>query len=231
MINYHQTLSQTTLGTINGGDHTDFLIQVYNTLGLYLGRRAGKERNLLTKDRLLKEIAKKAEKKSLCLKDAKELFEAMFPMVNGMPRHEKHTPTLAIWCLMDCDGNKIDSNHPSYGKEQNIGLHGVIHPAAMSRVTTKETFDIDGYETTSKVDHAYCPFCRYSCSSHQAINNHVRMHFWSILFCGWLGCNYVHMLSRNMLDHSRDKHDMKCAPSLQGHKRRTQDVEDDKDDD
>ena len=69
-------------------------------------------------------------------------------MVVGMPRHEKHTPTLAIRCLMDCDGNTIDSDHPAYGKEQNIGLHGVIHPAAMSRVTTKETFDIEGYETT-----------------------------------------------------------------------------------
>ena len=102
------------------------------------------------------------------MKDARDLFEATFPMVTGMPRHKKYTPTLAIQCLMDCDGNKIDSDHPRYGKEQNVGLHGVIHPATMARVTTKETFDIDGFETTAKVDHAYCPFCGYSCSVHPA---------------------------------------------------------------
>ena len=164
------------------------------------------------------------------MKDARELFEAMFPMVAGMPHHKKHTLTLAIRCLMDCDGNTIDSNYPQYGKEQNVGLHGVIHPAAMARVTTKETFDIDGFETTAKVDHAYCPFCGYSCSAHRPLNNHVRMHFRSILFCGWPGCFYVSMLSQNMLDHSRDEHKMKQAISLQEHKKKAEDPEDEDDD-
>ena len=178
----------------------------------------------------MKEIAKCAEKKSQRLKDAKELLEATFPMVGGMPRHERHVPTLAIRCLMDCDGNMIGSDHPLYGKEQNIGLHGVIHPSAMSRVTTKETFDVEGYETTSKVDHAYCPFCGYSCSSHRAINNHVRMHFRSILFCWWPGCFYVSMLSQNMLDHSRDEHNMKRALSLHDCKWKAKDQDDEDDD-
>ena len=135
-------------------------------------------------------------------------------MVVGMSRHDKHKPLLAIRCLMDCYGNVIDSDHPTYGKEQNVGLHGLIHPAAMSRVTTKETFNIDGCDTTVKVDHAYCPFCSYSCSAHRVINNHVRMHFRSILFCGWPGCFFVCMLAQNMLDHSRDKHSIKRAPPL-----------------
>ena len=230
VITYHQTLNQKSLDTVNGANHTDFLIEVANTEGSYMGQRNGKERNILTKDRLLKEIAKRAEKKSLRMKDARELFEATFSMVAGMPRREKHTPTLAIRCLMDCDGNTIDSDHPQYGKEQNVGLHGVIHPAAMARVTTKETFDIDGFEMTAKVDHAYCPFCGYSCSAHQPLNNHVRMHFQSILFCGWPGCFYVSMLSQNMLDHSQDEHKMKRAISLQKCKKKAKDPEDEDDD-
>ena len=71
-------------------------------------------------------------------------MEATFSMVVGMPRHETSIkPTLAIRCLMDCHGNTMDCDHPVYGKEQNIGLHGVIHPTAMSRVTVKETYAID----------------------------------------------------------------------------------------
>ena len=223
VIAYRQTLDPATLETINGADHTAFLIQEVNAEGSYVGQKNGKERNVLDKDRLLKAIAKRAKKKSKRLKEARELMEATFSMVVGMPRHEKHKPLLAVRCLMDCNGNTMDCDHPSYGKEQNIGLHGLIHPAAMSRVTTKETYTIDGYETTVKVDHAYCPFCGYSCSSHRVINNHVRMHFRSILFCGWPECFYVCMLAQNMLDHSRDEHSMKRAPALQDRKRRSRD--------
>ena len=187
VIAYRRTLDPASLETINGADHTGFLLEVVGTEGSYLGQRNGREWNVLDMDRLLKAIAKRAEDKIKAkrLKEARELMEATFSMVVGMPRHDKHIPLLAVQCLMDCYGNVIDSDHPAYGKEQNVGLHGLIHPAAMSRVTTKETFNIDGYDTTVKVDHAYCPFCLYSCSAHRVINNHVRMHFRSILFCGW----------------------------------------------
>ena len=230
VIAYRQTLDPGSLDTINGADHTGFLIQEANKDGSYLNQKNGKERNILDKDRLMKAIAKCAEKKTKRLKEAQELMEATFSMVVGMPRHEKHRPTLAIQCLMDCNGNTMDCDHLVYGKEQNIGLHGVIHPTAMSRVTVKETFTIDGHETTVKVDHAYCPFCGYSCSSHRVINNHVRMHFQSILFCGWPGCFYVCMLAQNMLDHSRDKHGMKRAPPLQDRKKKSRDPDDEDDD-
>ena len=100
VITYRQTLNQKSLDTVNGADHSDFLIENAKTAGSYMGRRNSKERNILTKDRPLKEIAKRADKKSLRMKDVRDLFEAMFPMVMGMPRHEKYTPMLAIWCLM-----------------------------------------------------------------------------------------------------------------------------------
>ena len=233
VITYRGTLDPASLETINGADHMAFLSQVANTPGLYLNQKNGKERNVLNMDQLLKVIAKRAEDKIKAkrLKEAREMMEATFSMVTGMPHHDKHKPLLAIRCLMDCNGNVIDSDHQTYGKEQNVGLHGLIHPAAMSRVTTKETFDIDGHDTTVTVDHAYCPFCSYSCLAHWVINNHVRMHFRSILFCGWPGCFYVCMLAQNMLDHSRDKHSMKRAPPLQDRKRRSRDPDEEEDDD
>ena len=59
---------------------------------------------------------------------------------------------------MDCEGNAIACDHPEYGKEQNIGLHDVVNPSAMTRVTATETYIVDGIPTTVRVDNAYCPF-------------------------------------------------------------------------
>ena len=110
--------------------------------------------------------------------------------------------------LMDCEGNIIDCNHPTYGKEQNIGLHDVIDLVVMTHVTMSETYDIDGNKITAKVDHTYSLFCPYLCSSHQALNNHIQMHFQAILMCGWRGCYFVHIQSKKMIEHSSKEHNM-----------------------
>ena len=112
---------------------------------------------------------------------------------------------------MDCSGNPINCDHPEYGKEQNIGLHDVINPAAMVRVMAQETHIVDGIPTTIKADHAYCPFCAYTASNHWAVNNHVRMHFRAIMVCGWPGCYFVHMQSLRMIEHSSEVHGMAQA--------------------
>ena len=113
--------------------------------------------------------------------------------------------------LMDCEGNLIDCDHQVYGKEQNIKLHDVISLAAMARVTAWETYIVDGIPTTIKADNAFCPFCAYTASNHQAINNHVRMHFLAILVCGWPGCYFVDMQSKKMIEHSAEAHGMNQA--------------------
>ena len=116
---------------------------------------------------------------------------------------------------MDCEGNAIACDHLQYGKEQNIGLHDVVSPAAMARVTTTETYIVDGIPTTIRADYAYCPFCGYACSNHRAINNHVRMHFRAILICGWPGCYFVHMQSKKMIEHSAEVDNMARARPAQ----------------
>ena len=177
----------------------------------YMSKKSGHKRNLMTIERLLTCIAKYANELTKRLKEAQQIIKSNFPMVQGMPSGDKCTPEFAMCVLMDCEGNLIDCNHQVYGKEQNIGLHDVISPAAMARVMARETYIVDGIPTTIKADNAFCPFCAYTASNHRAINNHVRMHFRAIMVCGWPGCYFVHMQSKKMIEHSTEAHDMARA--------------------
>ena len=152
-----------------------------------MSKKCGHKRNLMTVKRLLSRITKYADEPAKCLREAQAVIKSTFPMVQGMPTGDKCSPELVVRVLMDCSGNSIDCNHQKYGKEQNIGLHDVIHPAAMAWVTAWETHIVDGIPTTIKANHAYCPFCAYTASNHRAVNNHVWMHFREIMVCGWPG--------------------------------------------
>ena len=176
-----------------------------------MSKKSGHKRNLMTVERLLTCIAKYANEPTKRLKEAQQIIKSNFPMVQGMPSGDKCTPEYAVWVLMDCEGDVIDCDHQMYGKEQNIGLHDVISAAAMARVTAWETYIVDGIPTTIKAYNTFCPFCAYTTSNHQAINNHVLMHFRAILVCGWPGCYFVHMQSKKMVEHSAKAHGMNWA--------------------
>ena len=209
--NYRKSLPADLLNTINGADHSTFLFGRLQKEGNYMNKKSGKERNLMSVDRLLSQITKYANEPEKRLKEAHQMTKATFPMVQGMPSSNKCTPELVVRVLMDCEGNTIACDHSEYGKEQNIGLHNVVSPAAMARVTATETYIVDGVPTTVKANYAYCPFCSYACSNHRAINNHVQMHFRAILMCGWPGCYFVHMQSKKMIEHSAEVHNMARA--------------------
>ena len=209
--NYRRDLPADLLETINGADHSAFLWGRYTKEGNFMNKKSGKERNLMSVERLLSRITKYVNELEKRLKEAHQMTKATFPMVQGMPSSNKCTLVVAIHVLMDCEGNAIACDHPEYGKEQNIGLHNVVSPTAMARVTATETYIVDGIPTTVRVDNAYCPFCAYACSNDRAINNHVCMHFWAILVCGWPGCYYVHMQSKKMIEHSAEVHGMARA--------------------
>ena len=175
--NYWKTLPADLLDTINGADHSAFLLGRLKKEGNYMNKKSGRKRNLMLVDCLLSWIAKYANEPEKRLKEAHQMTRATFPMVQGMPSGDKCTLELAICVLMDCEGNAIACDHLEYGKEQNIGLHDVVSPVAMAQVTTTETYIMDGVPTTIKADYAYCPFCSYACLNHRAINNHMQMHF------------------------------------------------------
>ena len=212
--NYRKSLPA-DLDIINGADHSAFLLGRLQKEGNYMNKKSGRERNLMSVDRLLSRIAKYANEPEKRLKEAHQMTKATFLMVQGMPSSNKCTPELVVCVLMDCEGNAIACDHSEYGKEQNIGLHDVVSPAAMARVTTTETYVMDGVPTMVKADYTYCPFCSYACSNHRAINNHVRMHFRAILMCGWPGCYFVHMQSKKMIEHSAEVHNMAQAQPAQ----------------
>ena len=175
--NYWKSLPADLLNTINGADHSAFLLGRLQKEGNYMNKMSGRERNLMSVDRLLSQIAKYANEPEKRLKEAHQMTKATFLMVQGMPSGDKCTPELVVRVLMDCEGNAIACDYSEYRKEQNIGLHDMVSPAAMAQVTATETYVMDGVPTTVKANYAYCPFCSYACSNHRAINNHVRMHF------------------------------------------------------
>ena len=206
--NYWKTLPADLLDTINGADHSGFLLGRLQKEGNYMNKKSGRKRNLMSVKRLLSWIAKYANELEKRLKEAHQMTRATFPMVQGMPSGDKCTPALVICVLMDCEGNIIACDHSVYRKEQNIGLHDVVSLAAMARVTATETYVVDRVPNTIKADYTYCPFGSYACSNHRAINNHVRMHCRAILMCGWPSCYFVHMQSKKMIEHSAEVHDM-----------------------
>ena len=174
--NYRKSIAGALLETINGAGHHGYLLGRYQKENNYMSKKCGHKQNLMTVERLLTRIAKYANEPTKCLKEAQQIIKSSFPMVQGMPSGDKCTPECAVHVLMDCEGNLIDCDHQEYGKEQNIGLHDVVSPAAMAQVTAWETYIVDGIPTTIKADNAFCPFCAYTASNHRAINNHVQMH-------------------------------------------------------
>ena len=197
--NYRKSIPGALLESINGADHKGYLVERFQKENNYMSRTSGHKRNLMTVERLLTRIAKYANEPAKRLKEAQQIIKSNFPMVQGMPSGDKCTPEFAVRVLMDCEGKLIDCNHQVYGKEQNIGLHDVISPAAMAQVTAWETYVVDGIPTSIKADNTFCPFCAYTASNHRAINNHVQMHFRAIMVCGWPSCYFVHMQSKKMI--------------------------------
>ena len=215
---YRERIPLALLETINGADHSKFLLEKLEKEGNYMSKKNGYRRNLMTTDRLLAQIAKHAEDPEQRLKEAQTFIKSTFPKVQGITTAERSSPTLVVRVLVDCFDEPIDCDHREYGNKQNIGLHDVIHPAAMARVTAKGTYVVDGIPTMIKVNVAFCPFCNYTASHHHAHNNHVRMHLRAIMVCGWPGCYFVHMQAIHMIEHSAEVHNMARAKPARGDK-------------
>ena len=125
--NYWKTLPADLLDTINGADHSAFLLGRLQKEGNYMNKKSGRKRNLMSVKCLLSRIAKYANEPEKRLKEAHQMTKATFQMVQGMPSCDKCTPALVLHVLMDCEGNIIACDHMEYGKEQNVGLHDHHH--------------------------------------------------------------------------------------------------------
>ena len=131
---YQKSIPDALLETINGADHSSYLLERYQKENNYMNKKCGHKRNLMMVKHLLTHIAKYADDPTKCLKETQQVIKSTFLMVQRMPRGDKCTPEFAVHMLQDCDGNIIDCDHQEYGKEQNIGLHDVVSPVAMARL-------------------------------------------------------------------------------------------------
>ena len=106
--NYQKTVPDALLETINGADHTKYLLGRYKKENNYMSKKNDHKRNLMTVQRLLTCIAKYTEEPAKRLKEAQQVIKSTFPMVQGMPSGDKCTPEFAVRVLMDCEGDPID---------------------------------------------------------------------------------------------------------------------------
>ena len=83
--NYRKKIPAELLDTINGADHSKFLLEKLEKEENYMSKKNGYRRNLMTTDRLLARIAKHATEPEKCLKEAQAFIKSAFPKVQGMP--------------------------------------------------------------------------------------------------------------------------------------------------
>ena len=75
--------------------------------------------------------------------------------------------------LQSIEGEIIDTTHPNFGREQNIGLHYIVSQESMNCIEINGQIVFGGKVFQGKVDAGYCPLCPYSSQSHWTLNNHV----------------------------------------------------------
>ena len=96
---YRKSIPGALLETINGADHSCYLLERFQEENNYMGKKCGHKRNLMTVKHLLTRIAKYADEPTKCLKEAQQVIKSTFPMVQGMPSGDKCTPEFAVRVL------------------------------------------------------------------------------------------------------------------------------------
>ena len=76
--NYRKTIPAVLLETINGADHSKFLLEKLEKEGNYMSKKNGYRRNLMTTDRLPARIAKHAKEPDKRLKEAQAFIKSSF---------------------------------------------------------------------------------------------------------------------------------------------------------
>ena len=104
--------------------------------------------------------------------------------------------------LQSIEGETIDSTHPDFGREANIGLHDIVSQESLNRKEMNRQVIFNGKVFQGKVDAGYCPLCPYSSWSHRTLNNHVQLHFRMLMVCGMADCWYVSHNAEDMWKHT-----------------------------
>ena len=101
-----------------------------------------------------------------------------------------------------------------YNSQAMLGLYGLHHHKAISKVTTSDTGLPKG-EKPYQITEGYCSYCAYASGNHLSLNNHIRMHECLGLLCTLGKCFYVEWQVEKMCRHRAKVHDVApvCKPS------------------
>ena len=95
---YRKKIPSELLDTINGADHSAFLVDKLKEDDNYMSQKNDYRRNLMSTERLLARIAKYANNPDQRLKEAQSILKTSFPKVQGMATAEKSFPHLSSGC-------------------------------------------------------------------------------------------------------------------------------------
>ena len=118
-----------------------------------------------------------------------------------------------IKVLRSVEGEMIDTKHPDYDWDQNIGLYDIVSPASMKKVERSGQTMVRGKSIKGSVDYGFCPQCPYASQNHRSLNNHVRLHFRLSMACGMSDCWYVTHGAEAMWKHAA-KHGLHTAEPM-----------------
>ena len=111
----------------------------------------------------------------------------------------------------------VKGDEDRYNSQVMLGLYGLHHHKAISKVTTSDTGLPKG-EKPYQITEGYCSYCAYSSGNHLSLNNHIQMHERLGLLCTLGKCFYVKWQAEKMCKHGAEVHkipwaDPACNPS------------------
>ena len=196
----HINLEQ--MESINLDDHSAYLTLIRQDLSQY------PHRNVMSCRRLLKQLedhdldAKADRVRSVVEKGLNSYAPAQKLPANAPVIKPKYF----IRVIQKKTGEIIDWRDGKHGEDQNISLHDLVSQLSMHRVNIKQNVTVNRHTYLTEVDTRFCPFCNYHCSCHKTLNNHIRLHFWLLMFCGVGDCFYPTFNCKAMVPHILEAH-------------------------
>ena len=168
-------------GAPNMDDHSAYLAEVKKESWSYPTKG-----NLHTVCQFITELhdCPDAEKRKLADKTLQEKGMLGIPQENTLEagKRELIKARYIITVLRSVEGETIDSKHPNYGWDQNIGLHDIVSLASMKKVERSSQMTVQGKAIKGNMDYGYCPLCPYASQNHHTLTTTSGCTF-ALLWC------------------------------------------------
>ena len=177
-------------GPPNTDDHSAYLSNVKDMSWSYPAKG-----NLITARQFFKDLKASKDREAIEAGDNVLWEKGMMGILQESIKAGPIKCRYVIFVLHSVEGLIIDASDSDYGRDWNIGLYDIVSPASTRKVEKSGTLIHKGRVVQGKVTYGYCPFCSYTSTNHQTLNNHIRMHLRLTLACRMKDCWFVtHML-------------------------------------